>query len=82
MTLEDIGKEYGEKYVERNLERMKQGKAPQRINKDKIEKFDDDGWESKELHHDPIPKRDGGRGVEELWPQEHAAKDEFRYPGY
>lgn len=65
-----------------NVERMKQGKPPQQINKDKIERLGGNGLESKELHHDPIPKRDGGKLVEDLWPQEHAAKDEFRRPGY
>lgn len=65
-----------------NVARMRQGKPPQQINKDKIERLDGDGMESKELHHDPIPKRDGGKLVEDLWPQEHAAKDKFRNPGY
>lgn len=81
MTLKDAGKEYGEKYAARNLERMKQGKPPQKYSKEKFRK-QGDGWESKELHHDPIPKRDGGKAVEELWPKEHAAKDKFRHVGY
>lgn len=64
-----------------NVERMRQGKPPQKYNRKKFKKYGD-GWESKELHHDPIPKRDGGKIVEDLWPEEHAAKDPFRRLGY
>jgi hypothetical protein len=66
----------------KNIERMKQGKPPQRFSREKQQVFGGDGMESKELHHDPIPKRDGGKEVEDLWPKKHAAKDEFRHLGY
>ena len=64
-----------------NVERMRQGKPPQKYNEKKFDKYGD-GWESKELHHDPIPKREGGKTIEDLWPEEHAAKDTFRHSGY
>lgn len=59
-----------------NLERMKCGKAPQRFNPDK------GGMESMELSHEPIPFRDGGKSFVPRWPQDHAAVDPFRRPGY
>lgn len=64
-----------------NVKRMKQGKPPQKFSSKKYDRYGD-GRESKELHHNPIPKRDGGKLVEDLWPEEHAAKDEFRNLGY
>ncbi len=59
-----------------NMERMKRGLAPQRYNRDK------GGIESMELSHEPIPFRDGGTAVVPRWPQDHAAVDPFRHPGY
>lgn len=51
---------------------MKKGLAPQKKNLKTGE------WESKELHHDPIPKREGGKEVIDLWPDEHAKVDPYR----
>ena len=59
-----------------NLARMEQGLAPQRYN------FDKGGLESMELSHEPIPYRDGGKNVVPRWPQDHAAVDPYRHPGY
>jgi hypothetical protein len=59
-----------------NLARMRTGRAPQRFNPDK------GGMESMELSHEPIPARLGGRGLVPRWPQDHAAVDPFRHPGY
>jgi hypothetical protein len=59
-----------------NLDRMSQGLAPQRYN------FDKGGLESMELSHEPIPFRDGGTNVVPRWPQDHAAVDPYRRPGY
>ena len=64
------------KYGAENLERMAKGKAPQRYNADK------GGMESMELSHEPIPFRDGGKDFVPRWPQDHAAVDPFRKPGY
>jgi hypothetical protein len=61
---------------ETNLARMRTGRAPQRFNPDK------GGTESMELSHEPVPFRDGGRDVVPRWPQDHAAVDPFRHPGY
>ncbi len=58
------------------LERMQQGLAPQRYN------FDKRGIESMDLSHEPIPFRSGGKDVVPRWPQDHAAVDPFRRPGY
>lgn len=57
-------------------ERMATGRAPQRYNPDKGD------MESMELSHEPIPLRDGGTDVVPRWPQDHAAVDPFRHPGY
>jgi hypothetical protein len=38
--------------------------------------------ESMELSHEPIPHRDGGTNVVPRWPQDHAAVDPLRRPGY
>jgi hypothetical protein len=38
--------------------------------------------ESMELSHEPIPFRDGGTEFVPRWPQDHAAVDPFRFPGY
>lgn len=43
---------------------------------------DKGGMESMELSHEPVPDRDGGTEVVPQWPQEHAAVDPYRYPGY
>jgi len=52
---------------------MKKGLAPRRINPETLK------WESLELHHNVIPQRSGGLFYfEELWPDEHAARDAFR----
>jgi len=80
LTPEEINKL--EKLNFGNVARMKQGKPPQQFSKEKFKNYGGDGMESKELHHDPIPKRDGGKLVEDLWPQEHAAKDPYRNLGY
>lgn len=64
------------KYGAENLERMRRGRAPQRYNADK------GGIESMDLSHEPIPFRNGGKDFVPKWPQEHAATDPFRYPGY
>ncbi len=55
---------------------MTQGRAPQKYNADK------GGIESMELSHEPIPYRNAGRAFVPRWPQEHAAVDPFRRPGY
>lgn len=62
------------KYEPDQLERMKKGNAPQRLNK-KTGKM-----ESMELHHDS-PRRDGGLfDVEPLWPEQYALRDPLRRP--
>lgn len=58
------------------MERMAAGKAPQRFN------ADEGGMESMALSHEPVPAREGGRNVAPRWPQDHAAVDPFRRPGY
>ncbi|MGH3351033.1 MAG: RHS repeat-associated core domain-containing protein [Nocardioides sp.] len=63
-------------WSEANIARMRRGLAPQRYNRDK------GGMESMELSHEPIPYRDGGTEVVPRWPQEHAAVDPYRHPGY
>jgi hypothetical protein len=62
------------KYTAENLARMRQGLAPQRINKlGQIE--------SMEFHHWP-PQRQGGLfEVTPTWPSDHAAIDPFRRIG-
>ncbi|TCC36938.1 LamG-like jellyroll fold domain-containing protein [Kribbella sindirgiensis] len=59
-----------------NLDRMQRGSAPRRFNADK------GGKESMELSHEPVPYRDGGTNFVPRWPQDHAAIDPFRFPGY
>jgi RHS repeat-associated protein len=59
-----------------NAARMARGRAPQRYNADK------GGMESMELSHEPIPRRDGGLQFVPRWPQDHAAVDPYRRPGY
>lgn len=62
-------------YKKTDIERMKSGLAPQRLNKQtgKVE--------SMELHHIP-PQRDGGLfDFIEVWPEEHANLDPNRYLG-
>lgn len=68
----DAAKTYGSE----NLDRMSKGLAPQRYNADK------GGIESMELSHEPIPARDGGKDFVPRWPQDHAAVDPYRKPGY
>jgi hypothetical protein len=59
-------------YGASNLERMRRGLAPQRINP-RTGKL-----ESMELHHTP-PQRDGGLfDVQPVWPDDHALIDPFR----
>lgn len=59
-------------YSYRNLARMRDGLAPQRINPVTGR------FESKELHHDP-PQRDGGLfDVLPVWPPDHQIIDPFR----
>ncbi|MBS0537059.1 MAG: hypothetical protein JSR72_23625, partial [Proteobacteria bacterium] len=65
-----------EKYGAENLERMRRGSAPQRYNDAK------GGMESMELSHEPVPQRDGGKAFVPRWPQDHAAVDPYRKPGY
>jgi filamentous hemagglutinin len=43
---------------------------------------DDTMSESMELSHEPIPAREGGRDFVPLCPQDHAAHDPYRRPGY
>ncbi len=62
-------------YNATQIERMKKGLAPQRENPITGE------IETMELHHIP-PRREGGLfDFEELWPDQHAAVDEFRRLG-
>ena len=63
-------------WTEAQLARMSTGRAPMRYNPDK------GGWESMELSHEPVPFRDGGTTFVPRWPQDHAAVDPFRHPGY
>ena len=56
--------------------RMQRGLPPQRFNQAK------GGLESMELSHEPIPFRNGGTNLVPRWPQDHAALDPFRFPGY
>ena len=60
----------------KNASRMKNGQPPQRYNADK------GGLEKMELSHEPFPMRYGGSNVVPRWPQDHAAVDPFRRPGY
>ena len=64
------------KYGQENLDRMRRGLAPERYNPDK------GGIESMELSHEPVPARDGGTEFVPRWPQDHAAIDPYRRPGY
>ncbi len=38
-----------------------------------------DGMESKELSHEPIPRSEGGVQAVPRWPAEHAAVDKYRH---
>jgi len=64
-------------YGAENVERMSRGSAPQRQRSDGSGKM-----ESMELSHEPTPYSQGGTTFKERWPQEHAAKDPNRHPGY
>ncbi len=64
-----------EEYNAHNLDRMKKGLAPQRINPTTGE------IESRELHHIP-PQREGGLfDFIKVWPDEHAELDRYRHIG-
>ena len=65
-----------ERYGGENLERMRRGRPPQRFNAEKC------GMEVMELSHEPTPAREGGRKFVPRWPQDHAALDPYRRPGY
>ena len=69
---ESIKKGATQEWGAKNVERMRNGRAPQRRNSDTGE------WESRELHHHPVPRRNGGRDFIPVWPQEHAAIDPQR----
>jgi RHS repeat-associated protein len=56
-----------------NLARMRDGDPPRRANPKAP-----NGYESLELHHAPVPCRDGGKAVIPLWPCEHADIDPYR----
>lgn len=73
---EAVGPDAVNEYGAANVERMKNGLAPQRYNAEK------GGMESMELSHEPIPARDGGREFVPRWPQDHAKVDSYRRPGY
>lgn len=73
---EATASEAAEKYGAENLSRMTKGGAPRRYNADK------GGVESMELSHEPVPARDGGKNFIPRWPQDHAAIDPYRNPGY
>lgn len=61
-------------YGAKNIQRMEQGLAPQKIDSH-------GGLISKELHHNPA-QRDGGLfDFMECWPEEHAFLDQNRYIG-
>ncbi len=64
------------KYTPENIKRMEQGLAPQRKN------METGQIESVELHHTPIPQREGGLfDFQELWPEEHSFLDSQRKIG-
>jgi RHS repeat-associated protein len=65
-----------EKFGAENVKRIQTGAAPQRYNPDK------GGIESMELSHEPLPALQGGTDVVPRWPQDHAAIDPYRRPGY
>lgn len=62
-----------------DLPRMRRGLAPQRVNPDTGE------IESMELHHTYVPQRErienGEWNLTPLWPDEHAAVDQYRHLG-
>ncbi|MEP6675851.1 MAG: RHS repeat-associated core domain-containing protein [Ferruginibacter sp.] len=64
----------GDQYIESNLLRIKKGLAPRRLNP--ITGL----GESMELHHYPLPQRDGGLfEFMKVWPEEHKLLDPYRY---
>jgi RHS repeat-associated protein len=73
---ESIGANAAAKYSPQNITRMSNGLAPQQYNKATGQ------MESMELHHTPIPQRDGGQEFEPLWPGQHAEVDSHRHLGY
>ena len=65
------------------VERMRKGQGPRRVNSKKQDAMPDSGgWETMEVSHEPIPYRDGGKELVARWPQDHAAIDPYRHPGY
>lgn len=66
-------------WTDEQMERMKDGKAPQRKNDDKKT---NKGKESMELSHEPIGQRNGGTDVAMRWPPDHARVDDYRKIGY
>lgn len=63
-----------EKYEARQLQRMEQGLAPQRMNAR-------GEFESMELHHNPSQREGGLFDFVEVWPDEHAVLDQYRHTG-
>lgn len=61
-----------EKWGAENVDRMKRGLAPQEMNRKTGE------LESRELHHSPVPRRDGGKEFIAVRPEEHAELDPYR----
>ena len=62
-------------YSAANIERMKRGLAPQRVNPAT------GALESMELHHLPAQRNGGLYDVKPVWPDEHGAIDPFRVTG-
>ncbi|MGJ4075394.1 RHS repeat-associated core domain-containing protein [Corynebacterium macclintockiae] len=70
-------------FADDTIDRMRQGKPPQRFNQDKLDAFpQSDGIESMEVSHEPIARSEGGVQTRARWPQEHADIDPQRFPGY
>jgi len=63
----------------KDIERMREGSPPQRYNPDNPR---NNGIESMERAHEPIPRREGGKNTNPLWPPEHEARDPHRFTGY
>lgn len=74
-----------EAYNSDQLERMRAGKAPQRFSPDLLEYQIKHGWkvqdgfESKELSHEPLSRAEGGLQSVPRWPAEHAKVDAQRH---
>jgi len=73
-------RKHGASYSEANRQRMRQGRAPQRVNPKTGQ------MESMELHHDHVSQRSGlprtftdrSWNLKKVWPDEHRAIDPFR----